>query len=264
MDVHFVLVGAANPEHAQRFRSSLVRRGLAERVHYLGFRRDAYGLIGQSDLLVVPDRNRISVSPGAALRNRGGDECGGQAEIVVDGRRRAHAGWVIRETWPIRFSLSHAPSKDRNWCAARNRLEQTYRPTFARDPGAVRTGDRGFRARRPPGDSESAHVVHAGTRRLRPRRWRTRILASLRSWLRPFATERWGPRCAESSAPRQHRGRGRRGLVSASCRKSRAVLAPTAWSFPFAELYSVLTSRHARLRSESESSRSRPRDDSPA
>lgn len=87
--LRFVLVGAGTAQSAHRLRSSLKRKGLAGSVHYLGFRRDAFRLIQQSDVLVLPSRSEsfslVLLQAMSAAKPVIATDCGGPGEIVVDG-----------------------------------------------------------------------------------------------------------------------------------------------------------------------------------
>ncbi|MBL8087656.1 MAG: glycosyltransferase family 4 protein [Chthonomonas sp.] len=56
-DVHFLMVGAAeDPEFAETIYASIRDRGLSDRVHRLGFRRDIAKLLRASEVACVPSR----------------------------------------------------------------------------------------------------------------------------------------------------------------------------------------------------------------
>ena len=83
-ELHLVLVGSGPWEH--EFRSRL--RG-AERVHWLGYRRDVPGIMKSLDLVVMPSWGEsfglVAAEAMAASRPVVASRSGGLAEVVVDG-----------------------------------------------------------------------------------------------------------------------------------------------------------------------------------
>ncbi len=88
-DAHHLVIGAGQPEYLSRLQAEVDRLGLAERVHFLGYRRDARALMAGVDILVSAavqepfGRSLIEAMaagvPVVATRS------GGPEEIVDDG-----------------------------------------------------------------------------------------------------------------------------------------------------------------------------------
>jgi hypothetical protein len=98
--IHYLIVGSGKPEAIESLRQTIDRLGLGDHVHYLGFRHDIGRILDAVDFLVLPSLTESFSLVTAEAMGAGKPaivtDCGGPAEIVVDGE----TGFVVAVSDP--------------------------------------------------------------------------------------------------------------------------------------------------------------------
>ncbi len=88
-DVVFVIAGGGETAAMSALRERIITAGLEDVVHLLGYRRDVNRLLATADMVVVPSLSEsfslVALEAMAAGKPVVATDCGGPAEIVVDG-----------------------------------------------------------------------------------------------------------------------------------------------------------------------------------